>query len=111
MAYEIELMSLGKDSYPLLKASANQLNGVQNEFRFRVTSDGQRAAGLAFVRNKYRTSDIWAFLNNHRSSTGGNRPYIIAFGIAPLESDELGNLFGSHQAKNGLAAVTLHDSA
>jgi hypothetical protein len=46
-------------------------------------------------------------LRGQRKRFGGNRPYIIAFVNAPLTSD-LKNIFGSHEAGEGLAVVTLH---
>jgi predicted acylesterase/phospholipase RssA len=110
MAYDIELLSLGEDLYPLLKESAASLNAVQQEFTFRLTSPQLRESGLAFRRAEYSTGDIWAYLRDQRTSFGGNRPYIIAFVNAPLKSSELANIFGSHEAAEGLAAVTIHAS-
>jgi predicted acylesterase/phospholipase RssA len=111
MAYVIELMSIGEDLYPLLESSAKRLNGVQREFEFRLTTEAQRSIGLTFKRATYLTTDIWAFLNEQKKTFGGNRPYIIAFINARLKSSELGNIFGSHEAKKyGLAVVTVHDS-
>ncbi|WP_395753906.1 patatin-like phospholipase family protein [Prosthecobacter sp.] len=104
-------MCIGGDYYSLLKSSADQLNGVQNEFIFRLTAESNRTDGIDFKRREYNSEDIWAFLKNHRDSQGGHRPYIIAFINAPLQSPKLANLFGSHQAKSGLAVVTLHSSA
>jgi len=106
MPYDIELMSVGEDLYPTLQAAASSLNGVQHEFSFRLTS--QRQSGLALRRSDYTTAQIWAFLRDQRDKFGGNRPYIIAFINAPLKSSELQNIFGSHEAAEGLAVVTLH---
>lgn len=108
MGYDIELMSIGDDLYPMLNDSAALLNAVQEEFRFSLTAPAQREEGLSFHRANYLTSDIWTFLRGHRKKFGGNRPYIIAFVNAPLESVKLGNLFGSHEATEGLAVVTVH---
>ena len=107
MAYDIELMSIGADLYQTLGGAAALLNGVQNEFRFTLTSAAQRESGLAFRRTEYSTADIWVFLRKQRETFGGNRPYIIAFVNAPLRSIDRGNLFGSHEAAEGLAVVTL----
>ncbi len=110
MAYNIELMSIGNDLYPLLEDSAALLNAVQQQFRFSLTSPAQRAEGVSYRREEYSTADIWAFLKEQRKKFGGNRPYIIGFVNAPLKSSELGNLFGSHEAGDGLATVTIHSS-
>ena len=106
MGYDIELMSIGEDIYPLLQRSAAGLNGVQGEFRFHLTSPPQRQAGISFQRSSYLTADIWSFLRDQKTKFGGNRPYIIAFVTKPLQSAELANIFGSHEAKEGLAVVT-----
>jgi len=110
MAYDIELMSIGEDLYSVLDESATLLNSVQQEFRFRLTSVPQRPFGISFSRAEYSTADIWSFLREQRKKFGGNRPYIIAFVNAPLKSSELANIFGSHEAGEGLAVVTLHNS-
>ena len=106
MAYVVELMSIGEDLYPVLSTSAAQLNAVQQEFGFRLTSEPQRQRGLDFRRTAYTTTEIWDFLRDHRKTFGGNRPYIIAFVNAALKSAELNNIFGSHEAAEGIAVVT-----
>jgi predicted acylesterase/phospholipase RssA len=110
MSYDIELMSIGEDIYPLLERSATMLNGVQNEFRFHLTPLLQRQPGLAFQRGNYVTSEIWSFLRDHKTKFGGNRPHIIAFVTKHLRSAQLSNIFGSHEAAEGLAIVTTFDA-
>lgn len=109
MPYEIELMSVGENIYPLLQESAEALNRIQDEFRFFPTPESKRGPGLGLRFEKYKTQDIWDFLKAEREK-GGRRPFIIAFVTKPLGSDEWNNLFGSHQAENGLAVVTTHNS-
>jgi predicted acylesterase/phospholipase RssA len=111
MPYNVELMSIGDDVYPLLQRSANALNGVQDKFRFELTSPFDRRRGIEFQRSRYVTSEIWDFLRDQRTTFGGNRPYIIAFVNKPLASPKLSNIFGSHEAHEGLAAVTLFGAA
>lgn len=110
MGYDIELMSIGEDIYPLLERSAAALNGVQSEFRFHMTSAAQRQPAIAFRRLSYLTSDIWPFLREQRTKFGGHRPYIIAFVTKRLTSPKFTNLFGSHEAREGLAVVTTFDA-
>ena len=107
MGYDIELISIGADIYPLLQRSASALNGVQSEFRFHLTTSTQRQEGVSFERSSYATSQIWTFLRDQKKKFGGNRPYIIAFVTKPLQSSQLGNIFGSHEAVEGLAVVTM----
>src|SRR6266446_1832920 len=106
MSYHIEVMSIGDDIYPLLERAITALNGVQEEFKFYLTSSSQRPSGLEFQRSHYVTSEICNFLKDHKARFGGNRPYIIAFVTKPLRSTELTNIFGSHEAADGLAVVT-----
>jgi predicted acylesterase/phospholipase RssA len=107
MAYVIEVMGLGTDMYPSLEAAAAALNAVQKEFEFRTTEGSPRQSALSFQRAAYSTSEIWEFLRRNRKDFGGNRPYIIAFVNTPLASSQYGNIFGSHEATEGLAVVTL----
>ena len=79
MPYDIELMSIGDDLYGVLERSAALLNGVEQEFRFRLTSPNQRSPGLGFRFEEYTTAQVWDFLREQRTTFGGNRPYIIAF--------------------------------
>ncbi len=108
MAYIIEVMSVGQDMYPPLQAAATALNAVQREFEFRTTEGSPRQSALSFQRADYSTSEIWDFLRKNKKDFGGNRPYIIAFVNAPLASSQYSNIFGSHEATEGLAVVTLH---
>jgi predicted acylesterase/phospholipase RssA len=110
MAYDIELISIGADYYAVLEPSALLLNAVQNEFRFRLPSQALREKACNFHRVQYSTSEIWTFLKQLRADFAGNRRYIIAFVAAPLQSSKLSNIFGAHEAADGLAAVTLYTS-
>lgn len=110
MPYNIEVMSLGEDLYPLLDRAANGLNGIQDQFRFEVTHPTQRAPGLGFQRKQYLSTDIWKYLDEQRA-VGAPRPFIIAFVTQPLSSPRTSNLFGSHLGEVGLAAVTMSGAA
>lgn len=106
MAYEIEMLSVGDDLYSTLEAAAKSLNAVQSQFRF--SSAANRTSGIGFKRSSYLTKELWDFLRAERTQSGGRRPFIIAFVNAPLASERLSNLFGSHEGADGLAIVTLH---
>ena len=111
MPYQIEVMSIGEDLYPALKRCADALNGVQDEFKFHLTSTALRASGIGFTRSQYLTTDLWTFLREQREKVGGHRPYIIAFVTRPLASPRLSNIFGSHEGGEGLAVATTHGTA
>lgn len=110
MPYDIELMSIGEDIYPLLQESAEALNRIQDQFRFSPTSDSRRGAALGLKLQKYTTEDIWNFLRADKAK-GGRRSFIIAFITKPLRSADWENLFGSHEAEEGFAVVTTYNSA
>lgn len=110
MPYNIEIMCLGEDIYPLLSRAATGLNGIQDQFRFEVTPPDLRAPGLGFLRTEYLTTDIWEFLERQRGE-GAPRPFIIAFVTQPLRSARMSNLFGSQHGEAGLAVVTTSDAA
>ncbi len=111
MPYDIEVLGIGEDIDPLLERSIAALNGLQDEFRYHLSSPPQRQAAAGFQRSKYTTSEVWNFLRIQRSRFGGNRPFVIAFVTKPLQSANLGNLFGSHEASAGLAVVTTFGAA
>jgi predicted acylesterase/phospholipase RssA len=106
MPYDIEVLAIGEDIDPLLESSSSALNTVQDEFRFHLASVPQRLAARGFRRSTYTTAEVWEFLRDQRVRFGGHRPFIIAFVTRPLQSARFANLFGSHEAIEGLAVVT-----
>jgi nucleoside phosphorylase len=109
MAYYIEIMSLGDDSTSKAAEVAQGLNSAQKEFYFSLPPERLLHSGSAFVRTEYSTDEVWAFLKDYRAAAKGHRPYLIGIVNSRLRSKEATNLFGSHQASNGLAIITLHD--
>jgi predicted acylesterase/phospholipase RssA len=106
----IDLLSVGEDSSPLLEAAAVQLNCVQDQFEFRVvkTSSSLGAQALAYQRDTIVSTELFDWLTEQRRIVGGLNNYHICFVSRPLRSTQLGNLFGSHRAEQGMAVVTLH---
>jgi predicted acylesterase/phospholipase RssA len=104
----IELMSIGEDLSEPMVAAMVLLNAVQSEFHFRTVPAGRQIEGLTFERTSYRTPEIWEFLESYRAKAGGQHPFILAFLNRPLSSENLKNLFGSHDAHRGLAIATLY---
>ncbi|WP_323043019.1 patatin-like phospholipase family protein [Gemmobacter sp.] len=107
MPYLIELLCIGFDGYDLLKRSAIELNRIQQEFEFRLTSPSLRDKSTTFVRSIYQATDVFNHLSETRRLDGGHRPFIIAFIDKPLDGEKYTNLFGSHRAREGLAIVTI----
>ncbi len=109
MVYQIELLSLGEDLNTKIAEVANMLNASQSEFRFSLPADRLKDQGLCFVRSEYDSQEVWSFLEDYRQQAKGHRPYIIAVVNKKLKSAQATNLFGTHRATKGLAAVTLLD--
>jgi predicted acylesterase/phospholipase RssA len=109
MPYTIEVISIGQDFYPLIESAASSLNAAQKEFVFEVPSARLKHEGLPFQRKQYRTHEVFDFLRSYRAQAKGHRPFLIGVLKGPLESDRLQNLFGSHEAEEGLAIINVLD--
>ena len=109
MAYPIDVISVGGDYTAQIDDAREALNALQAEFLFVSPPKAYRSMGLSLSGTEYRTNEIWTFLQQYRSKVPGNHAYIIAVVNAPLSSAKTTNLFGSHDATNGLAVITLHD--
>ncbi|WP_437737223.1 toll/interleukin-1 receptor domain-containing protein [Sorangium sp. So ce1335] len=112
MTYRIELLSVGCDLDGHIQDAAAALNAVQTEFLFELPPPRLVNWGKldACAGNGHTTSEIFERLRVYREEARGNRPYLMAFLDAPLESRRLVNLFGSTIASEGLAVVTRHDA-
>ena len=108
MPYHIEVISVGGDFDAQIAEAAQSLN-CQDEFRFSLPPARLRKAGGPFAKAKYRTREVFGFLRDYRSNAKGERPYLIGVIDKELDSSRLGNIFGSHEACDGLAVVTLFD--
>ena len=109
MPFPIEILSVGDDFYSQVADVIPSLNFGQNEFEFLPVPEKYRELGLRYVEKTYETPKLWKLLESYRSTTKGFHPFLIAIVNRPLQSERWGNLFGSHRAKEGLAALTLHD--
>lgn len=108
----IELLSVGEDCSPLLEAAAARLNCVQDKFEFRIVkpTSALGAQALAYQRDTIVSAELFDWLTEQRRVLGGLSNYHICFVGRPLRSTQLGNLFGSHRAEQGMAVATLHDA-
>jgi len=109
MPYSIEVLSVGEDSDAKIAEVAQILNSVQEEFRFNLPPMALRQDGAAFFQDEYQTQQVWEFLKDYRARARGHRPYLVAVVNGKLSSKKYSNLFGSHEAENGLAVITLRD--
>jgi hypothetical protein len=104
----IEVLSVGGDYYAAIEDAAGYLNSLQEEFRFQPPPKRLKNDGLPIRRKHYHTQDVFAFLRRFRADAKGHRPFLIALVNGELQSEKYKNIFGSHEASEGLAVVTLH---
>jgi hypothetical protein len=110
MPYSIEVLSIGEDLYEDIIKATNLLNVAQCEFQFTTPPARLKMCALPFRRREYYTKETFEFLQRYRQDSRGFRPFIIGVLNGPLYSDLYSNLFGSHEASEGLAVVTLKDN-
>jgi nucleoside phosphorylase len=111
MPFPIEIICLGSDNYQRLEPVASLLTSTQSEFQFALPPLRLREFGFSFDRSEFVTREVFDFLREYRKQAGGYRPFLIAVVNGPLRSDKLSNLFGSHEAKDGVAVFTLRDQS
>jgi pimeloyl-ACP methyl ester carboxylesterase len=109
MAHTIEIISIGSDLYSEVEPVIERLNASQSEFKFVIPPARLRDNGLPFRQKDYHTNEVFGFLRRYRLDAKGHRPFLIAIVNTALRSDVLKNLFGSHEATEGLAVTTLAD--
>jgi len=107
MTYPIEVLPLGSTSAELLDDVCKRLNEVQTEFDFELPPPRLRDDGIVFTREKYSSDDVFDWLRAFRTKAKGHHPFLVGFVQGPLRTAKYENAFGSHQAKDGLAVVTL----
>src|SRR5215210_545473 len=109
MPYVTEVLSVGGDLYRDVTDAINPLNAAQKEFQFSLPPKRLSKVGFPFVRKFYQTTEIYKFLREHRNNARGHRPFLVAIINSELQSQLYRNLFGSHEAEEGLAVFTLHN--
>jgi hypothetical protein len=109
MPHNIEILSVGENSDAQILEVARILNGVQKEFIFSLPPERQRRAGAPLVESEYRTDILFDFLRQYRLEAKGHRPFLVAVVSGSLRSAKYRGIFGSHEAAEGLAIISLHD--
>lgn len=115
MTYPIEVVSVGEeDLYDDIIAACELLNNGQREFYFTAPPVRLRGSGFRVQPNDadgYLTLDAFEYLHDYRREARGHRPYLIGVLNGQLRSNKWKNIFGSHEAADGLAIITLHQQA
>src|SRR5437879_4039830 len=109
MPYTIEILSVGGDNYSDIRLALNALNASQDEFNYVTPPARLSEEGFPFKRKEYLSTDVFAFLRDYRAKAKGDRRYLIAIVSSALRSTEYRNIFGSHEALEGLAVFTMKD--
>jgi len=113
MSYPIEVIHLGgTGGYDDIITAIDLLNYAQREFYFTVPPPRLREFGWDFSprdEQGYHTADVFEFLDKYKQVARGYRPFLFAVVEGKLRSDRLGNLFGSHEASDGYAVITMKD--
>ncbi len=108
-AYPIEILNFGQPSFDAHHEVIAELNSLQEDFTFVLPLDRYRLWAAPFAREAYETQYLWNRLREYRRACKGFHYFIIALVHGSLSSTKLENLFGSRQAKEGLAVVTTKD--
>src|SRR5881394_37157 len=108
--FAIEILTVSKQSLKPIQLAMDSLNGLQSEFHFAFPPGELLVQAEVVQREKYATTEIFAWLRKYRSEAKGYRPHLIMVVDGFLSSPSLNNLFGSHEAGEGLATFTTHDS-
>ncbi len=116
MPYEIEVISIGGNFDSELREACQHLNGVQTEFRFGLPPSRYEGWGRTKFQIRYKSSEVFAILDEYLNTAKGGRRYIIGFVDQFLFKDGRGNLFGDRDIEpktpgTGVAVVTLEQWA
>lgn len=108
--YSIEVLLSNPSLATAAKTAMDSLNALQEEFRFFFPSAALQAQAQLLQSTSYITSNLFAWLRQYRINAKGSHPHILLIVDGPLASPRLANLFGSHEAVEGLAIFTTNDS-
>jgi predicted nucleotide-binding protein len=108
-AYPIEILNFGEPTFDEHNGVIAKLNSLQADFAFCLPPERHRLWAAPFAREAYDTGYVWDRLRAYRNACKGFHPFLIALIHGSLSSPNLGNLFGSHEAREGLAVVTTKD--
>jgi hypothetical protein len=109
MPYITEVLSIGGNFYDDITSAIRPLNASQAEFQFAIPPNRLLEEGFTLVRRSYLSAEIYDFLREYRNKAKGHRPFLIGVMNSALRSEKYWNLFGSHEAEEGLAVFTLHN--
>lgn len=108
--FAIEVLTVSPELHKPITLAMEALNGLQNEFQFAFPSDDLIAKWEVEQTERYSAKRIFVQLSEYRQEAKGHRPFLVLIVDGFLTGDGLTNIFGSHDAENGVATFTVHDS-
>ncbi|MFZ3112320.1 nucleotide-binding protein [Methanothrix sp.] len=102
----IEVVIVGETELADVPAAISLANSEQNEFLFSIVTDDIARRVQMYTLNKNNVSEFFDHIEGVRNEIRGYHPFLIVATDSKLEGKRLGNLFGSHRAKNGIAVFT-----
>jgi len=106
---QIEVVCVGADFYGPIEAAIRNINAIQDEFVFRAAPEFLRAEGVALIRERYNTDELFVYLDGYRARRGaGSELYVFAFVSKHLTGNQLGNIFGTSRGSSKAAVATTY---
>lgn len=115
MPFYIEIVCIGEDNSDLVNRSILLMNQVQKEIIFKTPPERlkRELMKIQHEQDTYTRQNIIDKLKTYKNTAGKGRDYIIGVvsGVVnnPLADPPKVNLFGSSEAKDGLAFISLKE--
>jgi len=103
----VEFVAIGDVPLGDVTRAAELANEVQSEFTFVPIHETCAAEIRQYAFRRWTTTELFVLLDDFRLKIRGFHPYLIAIIDADLSGPKFCNLFGSHEADRGLAAITI----
>lgn len=102
----VEIIEIGDVPADEVACAIRRANHAQSEFRFIRMADDAAAGLRQHAFRRFTTSAIFELMEDLRSRIRGYHPHLITIMDSYLEGSTYSNLFGSHQAEDGMAVIT-----
>jgi hypothetical protein len=103
---EIAVVNAGCSHLGALTAAVDRANFTQSMFRYFLLEDALADAIRLATYRDINAPDFFNAIEESRKSLGNERPFVIVVTDSSVSGKTLGNLFGSHRARQGLAVIT-----
>jgi Predicted nucleotide-binding protein containing TIR-like domain len=107
----IEIMTAGDIPSDLLEMAIGAANTLQADFRYTLVPEEELTDFRPHAYGRVKADEMMDYMAGIRAKYRGYRPYLLAFIDAHLDGRDLGNIFGSDRAEEGLAVFTIANVA